>query len=144
MHHGLSLFHCETIPPPHPVSQIQPPHPPWPSPFPLLHVNSISQHHLPAHAATLRKTGVTNYIMWVVQFYARGAFASPAIGWCSSADKSLLGHVQRGLWEVSAVLHSSVDWPIRCLSQGICCSSSCCRCDWWFHPTGQSPACFAV
>ncbi|DBA88373.1 TPA: hypothetical protein ACH3X2_004873 [Trebouxia sp. C0005] len=53
-----------------------------------------------------------------LRFYARGAFASPAIGWCSSEDKSLLGHVQRGLWAVSALLHSSVDWPVRCLSQG--------------------------
>ncbi|DBB18666.1 hypothetical protein WJX82_009325 [Trebouxia sp. C0006] len=53
-----------------------------------------------------------------LRFYARGAFASPAIGWCSSEDKSLLGRAQRGLWAVSAVLHSSVDWPIRRLSQG--------------------------
>ncbi|DBA73310.1 TPA: Retinol dehydrogenase 13, variant 2 [Trebouxia sp. C0004] len=53
-----------------------------------------------------------------LRFYARGAFASPAIGWCSSDNTSLLGHVQRGLWAVSAVLHSSVDWPIRRLSQG--------------------------
>lgn len=54
----------------------------------------------------------------MVQFYARGAFASPAIGWCSSGDKSLLGHLQRGAWAVSAVLHSSLDWPVRRLSGG--------------------------
>lgn len=140
-HHVHSLFHSKTTPPTPPTVSIQDP-PPGPSLIPPPHVNSTNQHHLPTHAAITPKTGITKYIMWVVQFYARGAFASPAIGWCSSEDKSLLGRVQRGLWAVSAVLHSSVDWPIRCLSQGICCS--CCRCGCCFCPTGQSPACFTM
>ena len=59
-----------------------------------------------------------------VQFYARGMFASPAIGWCSSRkDAGLLGQIQKGAWALSAVLHSSLDWPIRRISQGD--SSSC-------------------
>jgi len=140
-HHVHSLFHSKTTPPTPPTVSIQDP-PPGPSLIPPLHVNSMNQHHLPTHAAITPKTGITKYIMWVVQFYARGAFASAAIGWCSSEDKSLLGRVQRGLWAVSAVLHSSVDWPIRCLSRGICCS--CCRCGCCFCPTGQSPACFTI
>lgn len=61
-----------------------------------------------------------------MQFYARGMFASPAIGWCSSRkDAGLLGQLQKGAWALSAVLHSSLDWPIRRLSQG---SSSCPSC----------------
>ena len=53
-----------------------------------------------------------------VQFYARGAFASPAIGWCSSGNENLLGNLQRGVWAISAVLHSTLDWPVRRLSGG--------------------------
>ena len=56
--------------------------------------------------------------MCALQFYARGAFASPAIGWCCSKRTGLVGQFQRGLWAVSALVHSSVDWPVRRLSQG--------------------------
>lgn len=60
-----------------------------------------------------------------VQFYARGMFASPAIGWCSSRkDAGLLSQLQKGACALSAVLHSSLDWPIRRLSQGNSCVQS--------------------
>ena len=54
----------------------------------------------------------------LLQFYARGAFASPAIGWCNSEANGLLGHLQKAAWAVSAVVHSSLDWPVRRLSRG--------------------------
>lgn len=53
-----------------------------------------------------------------LRFYARGAFASPAIGWCSSEATGLLGQLQKAAWAVSAVVHSSLDWPVRRLSGG--------------------------